>query len=316
MSLLNPRTLMNCSKLSLLFLHGLLLTVLHPAYAQSASNGEKASDKTSDKASNKALERVSTADKEQATDAKRFFNSEEWFLSWGYNKTHYSKSNINVSQPSLGNDFTVNAVQGHDEFSRPTCCSPDNLRWGRYLDEARVYALDVSLDHTKYTSTLGQVAFVSGKNSAGVGNQVLSSDYFTYMLHNGLNHVMVNLSYRKPLLGSLNETGNLSFIGKVGTGLAVVHPFNVMGGNENQMGKKTLTNALGFNNGWWRIVGTSTGLELGMRYVLMKPYYVEWINKQVFTSMSNIPVFQGSASQNLRSNEIIFNLGYTFNAMP
>ena len=98
---------MNCSKLSLLFLHGLLLTVLHPAYAQSASNGEKASDKTSDKASNKALERVSTADKEQATDAKRFFNSEEWFLSWGYNKTHYSKSNINVSQPALGNDFTV-----------------------------------------------------------------------------------------------------------------------------------------------------------------------------------------------------------------
>jgi len=82
------------------------------------------------------------------------------------------------------------------------------------------------------------------------------------------------------------------------------------------MGKKTLTNALGFNNGWWRIVGTSTGVELGMRYVLMKPYYVEWINKQVFTSMSNIPVFQGSASQNLRSNELIFNLGYTFNGMP
>jgi hypothetical protein len=48
----------------------------------------------------------------------------------------------------------------------------------------------------------------------------------------------------------------------------------------------------------------------------MKPYYVEWINKQVFTSMSNIPVFQGSASQNLRSNELIFNLGYTFNGMP
>jgi hypothetical protein len=53
-----------------------------------------------------------------------------------------------------------------------------------------------------------------------------------------------------------------------------------------------------------------------MRYVFLKPYYVEWVNKQIFTNMSNIPVNQGSASQNLRSNEIIFSLGYTFNGTP
>jgi hypothetical protein len=206
----------------------------------------------------------------------------------------------------------VNAVQGHDEFSHLTCCSPDNLRLGRYLNEEKTYALDLSLDHTKFTSTIGQVATITGKNSGGVGNQVLSNDYFSYMLHNGLNHVMVNLSYRKPLLGNLDETSNLAFIGKVGTGLAIVHPYSVVNGSEYQMGKKTLTNPLGFDNGWWRIVGTSTGVELGMRYTFMKPFYMEWTNKQVFTNMRNVPVFQGSASQNLRSNEIIFSVGYTF----
>jgi len=258
----------------------------------------------------------SAKDTQEPKDPSRFFKSDEWFFSWGYNKTHYSKSNINVVQPSLGNDYTVNAVQGHDEFSHVVCCSPDNLRWGRYLDESKVYALDLSLDHTKYTTTVGQVALITGKHSTGVGNQLLSADYFSYMLHNGLNQVMVNLSYRKPLLGALNETSNLSFIGKVGAGLAVVHPYSKIDGIEYEMGKKTLTNALGFNNGWWRIVGTSTSLELGMRYVFLKPYYVEWVNKQIFTNMSNIPVNQGSASQNLRSNEIIFSLGYTFNGTP
>lgn len=255
---------------------------------------------------------ASTSSAQESSSKSSFFKSDEWFFSWGYNKTHYSNSNINVSQPSLGNNFTVNGVQGHDEFSHVTCCSPDNLRLGRYLNAEKTYALDLSLDHTKFTSTIGQVALVTGKNSGGIGNQVLSNEFFSYMLHNGLNHVMVNLSYREPILGQLDETSNLTFIGKVGTGLAIVHPFSVINGSEYQMGKKTLTNPLGFDNGWWRIVGTSTGVELGMRYTFMKPFYVEWTNKQVFTNMHNVPVFQGSASQNLRSNEVIFSVGYTF----
>ncbi len=249
----------------------------------------------------------------QATQPQPFFNSDGWFFTWGYNKTHFSNSNINVSQPSLGNNFTVNGVQGHDEYHFPTCCSPDNLRLGRYLDDAKTIALDLSLDHTKFTSTIGQVANVTGTNSGGVGPQVLSTQYFSYMLHNGLNQIMANLSYRQPLLGTVDETSSLSLISKVGGGIAVVHPWSEINGNEYQMQTKTLTNALGFNNGWWRIVGTSTSVELGMRYVVSKPYYLEWSNKQIWTSMSNVPVYQGSASQKLRSNEIIFSLGYAFN---
>jgi len=249
----------------------------------------------------------------QKPDDSRLFKSEDWFFTWGYNKTHFSDSNINVSQPSLGNNFTVNGVQGHDEYHFPTCCSPDNLRLGRYLDEAKTVALDLSLDHTKFTSTIGQVANVTGTNKGGVGPQVLSNQFFSYMLHNGLNQIMVNLSYRKPFLGAPDETSGLSFISKVGAGIAVVHPWSEINGNEYQMEKKTLTNALGFNNGWWRIVGTSASVEFGMRYVVYKPFYLEWSNKQILTNMSNVPVYQGSASQKLRSNEMIFSLGYAFN---
>jgi hypothetical protein len=286
-----------------IFFSALTWLALSNAQAQNAPSSEDATT-------------IASSKDKDSTSSKSFFNSDEWFFSWGYNKTHYSNSNINVSQPNLGNNFTVNGVQGHDEFTHLVCCSPDNLRLGRYLDDSKKLALDLSLDHTKFTSTVGQVAFVSGKNSGGVGNQVLSSDYFSYMLHNGLNHIMVNLDYRKPLLGGMDETSSLSFIGKLGTGIAVVHPYSVIDGNEYVMGKKTLTDALGFNNGWWRIVGTSTGVELGLRYVFMKPFYLEWTNKQIFTNMSNVPVYQGSASQNLRSNEIIFSVGYSFGGKP
>jgi hypothetical protein len=243
---------------------------------------------------------------------KGFFSSGEWFFSWGYNKTTYSNSDINVSQPSLGNNFTVHDVQGHDEYVFPQCCSPDNLRIGRFIDEDKKFAVELSLDHTKYTSTEGQTALVTGANSGGVGNQQLTNQYFTYMLHNGLNHLMVDLVYRKSIFGELNATSNLAFIGKIGTGLAIVHPYNIINGNQNDEGQKEFRNYLGVNNGWWRIVGISTGVEVGVRYVVWKPVYLELTNKQIYTDMSNIPVYQGIASQKLWSHETVLSLGYTF----
>jgi len=243
---------------------------------------------------------------------KGFFNSGEWFFSWGYNKTYYANSDISVSQPSLGDNFTVHDVQGHDEYRVPECCSPDNLRLGRFFDDSKKVAIELSLDHTKYTTTDGQTAFVSGTNSGGVGNQKLTEPYFSYMLHNGLNHLMVDLVYRQPIFGELNETNSISFIGKVGTGLAIVHAYSVINGKQTDEGKKEFTNYIGVNNGWWRIVGISTGVEAGFRYVFYKPFYVELTDKQIYSDLSNVPVYQGTASQKLWSHEIVLSLGYIF----
>lgn len=251
---------------------------------------------------------------------KGFFSSDaEWFFSLGFNKTYYATSDIKIDQPSLGNSFTVNNAQGHDEYRTPGLRSPDNIRIGRFVDDAKLWAIDLSLDHDKYTVTPNQTALVTGTNNCGTtsstgsctGYQVLNANYFTYLLHNGLNHLMVDLTYRAPLFGSINETSSLSFIGKLGTGLAIVHPFNVIDGNQNDVGQKTLANVMGFNSGWWRIVGSSSGLETGVRYVFNKPWYVELTDKSIFTYMRNIPVYSGTATQSLWSNEIILSLGYT-----
>jgi hypothetical protein len=251
---------------------------------------------------------------------KGFFSSDaEWFFSLGFNKTYYANSDIKIEQSALGNSFTVNSAQAHDEYLTPGLRDPDNYRVGRFIDDEKIWALDLSLDHDKYTVTENQTALVTGtyncstSNSGScTGNQVLNANYFTYMLHNGLNHLMLDLTYRKPLIGSTNETSSLSFVGKLGTGLAIVHPFNVIDGHQNDVGQKALSNVLGFNSGWWRIVGSSTGLEAGVRYVISKPLYVELTDKSIFTYMRNIPVYSGTASQSILSNEIVLSIGYTF----
>ena len=252
---------------------------------------------------------------------KGFFSLDaEWYGSLGFNKTYYQNSDINISQP--GSNYTINSVQGHDEYKTPALRAPDNLRIGRFLDDEKKWGVELSLDHDKYTSTLGQTATVTGSiandtgpssTKLGVGpNNTLNSTTFSYMLHNGLNSLMVDLVYRKPLIGNVADSSSFSFIGKVGTGLAIVHPFNTIDGVDNSVGAKELSNVLGFNSGWWRIVGTSTGFEAGFRYVVKKPIYLELTNKQLFTQMSNIPVNQGHATQKLISNQYIISLGYEF----
>src|SRR5688572_16199747 len=38
----------------------------------------------------------------------------EFFFSWGYNGDSYAKSDLHISQPSLGNDFTFVGVEARD----------------------------------------------------------------------------------------------------------------------------------------------------------------------------------------------------------
>jgi hypothetical protein len=256
---------------------------------------------------------------------KGFFNLDaEWYGSMGFDKTYYHNSDINVSQPGLGNNFTVNSVQGHDEYKTPGLRSPDNLRIGRFIDSDRIWGVELSLDHNKFTSTANQTANVTGvmgpntnnnPNYLGLGSQQLTNQSFAYMLHNGLNSLMVSAVYRKPLIGQIADSSSLSFIAKIGTGLAIVHPYNEISGNENDVGQKNWTNVIGFNSGWWRIVGTSTGVEAGLRYEIKKPVYVEFTNKQIFTEMNNIPVYQGSSSQKLWSSQYVLSVGYEFGGL-
>jgi hypothetical protein len=251
----------------------------------------------------------------------RFFTDAEWYFSWGYNREFWSPSDIHVSQPSEGNDFTMHNVKGNDEPVNPLALfkgdffGPQyNIRIGRFINQDRTIAVELSIDHTKYATVPNQSVLVTGRiNGVPVHRiQQLTPDFFSQQLHNGANHIMLNAVYRLPLIGKTNETLSLAGIFKGGAGIMLPHTSNTIMGNPNNVGSKTLGNAIGFTNGWWQLNGWTAGVEIGVRFVIYKPFYLELTDKQAYSYLGNLPAYRGTVQQSLWMNEVILSLGFTY----
>ncbi len=73
----------------------------------------------------------------------RFFHEGEWYFSWGTSKQFWAPTDIHVSQPSQGNDFTIHGVVGHDEPGAASMLTGNlfgpqyNIRVGRFINDKR-----------------------------------------------------------------------------------------------------------------------------------------------------------------------------------
>jgi hypothetical protein len=250
----------------------------------------------------------------------RFFRDAEWYFSWGYSKEWWAPSDIHVSEPSLGNDFTLHSVRATDQFSASDIFSATdffgpqyNIRVGRFVNDDRTLAVELNLDHSKYTTNSGQTAQLTGLVGGVPTNSKiqLNSNVFSEVLHNGANHVMLNAVYRYPLIGQTNETLSVAGIAKAGVGLMVPHTSDTIFGNAVDVGQKTLGNSIGLDRGWWQLNGWTTGVELGFRVVLYKPVYLELTDKVAYSYLGDLPAYMGNIQQSLL-NEIVLSLGFTF----
>lgn len=250
-----------------------------------------------------------------------------WYASWGYSRQQYAPSDIRVSQPALGNDFTLRQVAGSDfpadlqetlgsitslEFTNPQ----ENIRIGRYLNAEKTFAIEFSLDHSKYNTNPNQTVAVSGKVANGTqpinGAMVLSPDNFNYNLHNGLNHIMVNAVWLHHLYGPENQPGDLQLISRVGAGILLPHADNVIFGNPNQVGPKNQNVCCTGSKDWWQINGWTTGVELGVRYAFYRSVYLELTSKLAYGSLKGVPVYQGTADHSLWMSEQVLSMGFHF----
>src|SRR5215475_2304562 len=84
----------------------------------------------------------------QQEKKKKHFIKEVYF-SWGYNKEWYTHSNVHISQPSLGNDYTFKGIKGHDHpgwdeglFSKALSIPQYNYRLGFVLNEEKGWAFE------------------------------------------------------------------------------------------------------------------------------------------------------------------------------
>jgi hypothetical protein len=241
-----------------------------------------------------------------------------WYVSWGYNSELWLPSNILVSQNGLGNNFVLSNVAGHDEpgwttgiFNKDLTVPQFNVRIGCFYNESHTRGLELNFDHTKYSTTENQVAHIKGTvNHQPVDEDVvLTKDYFTYYLHNGANHLMVNYVQRIPFRGKIGRPFSLEGVMKTGAGVMVPHASNRIMGNNNDVGPKEPGNWIGIKRAWWSYGGYTLGMEYGIRFAPCKNVFLELTDKIAFSHLSDIPVYQGFAHQDLVMMEGILSLG-------
>ncbi|OGT49873.1 MAG: hypothetical protein A3E82_00230 [Gammaproteobacteria bacterium RIFCSPHIGHO2_12_FULL_38_11] len=244
--------------------------------------------------------------------------TKKWYFSWGYNKDFWTNSNIHIVQPGLNNNFTINGVTATDYpgwntgiFNKDLMSPQYNIRIGRFINAAQTWAIELNFDHTKYNTTLNQVARVSGIiNGQPINqNEVLTPQYFSYALHNGANNLMLNVVRRKQMIDFPRAKLALVAVGKLGAGVMLPHPENTILGNTVNVGPKASGNYFGWKHGWWQMGGFTIGAEYGVQLVFHKTAYLELTNKEAYVNLSDIQVYDGTASQSMWLNETICSLG-------
>lgn len=236
------------------------------------------------------------------TEKKRF----QFYLSWGYNRDWFSRSNLHFSNPELGHDFVVEKVRAKDRpgFSQiiPLAKKFDfaipqyNYRLGLFFKNKPQWGFEISFDHTKYVMVEDQTLKVRGNifGAAIDTTMLISSTRFLHFEHtNGANFLMGNLINKKELFQSKRQ--RLMLIGKLGAGIVIPKTFVIFLGEE-------LDNK-------FHVAGYLSGFEASIRYQYQR-VFIDLSGKGVFANYTNVLVLPGTkANHHFWCFEAIATLG-------
>ena len=142
---------------------------------------------------------------------KRSWSAGTLFFYWGYNRSFYTKSNINFI--GTGYDFTLNGAKAVDRPSKKigTYFSPNeltvpqfNLRIGYNIKNN--WAISIGYDHMKYVLVENQPYSLSGYIKPGIDNVtnwsgnlnnepvITEQETFHYENTNGMNYIRLEVS--------------------------------------------------------------------------------------------------------------------------
>ncbi len=240
-----------------------------------------------------------------AQTAARAKKNGAFYLSWGYNTEWYTRSTVSVKQESLGNNYKLEKVNGHDhrgwdkdllhqDFTIPQY----NYRLGYYFNEKQDLAIEINFDHTKYIIADSQSIRLKGTlNGSPADTTIFFAEKagFHYFLNNGANFLLFNLVKRLPLYHTKDRNFYVDFTGKAGIGPVIPHVQNSFFGKENNQG---------FQFGGW-----NTGLETAVRVTFMRYAYLEFAQKVDYARYSHLRVYQGRARQSFGTYELILSIG-------
>jgi len=229
----------------------------------------------------------------------------EMYLSWGYHTENYRPVELSLTQPSAGIDFTLHAVDFHDNkgwdkglFSHSLTGPQYNFQIGYFFKKNTSF--EVNFVHAKAIVTQNQSVQMTGtlNNQPVNTNVVLSEDVLKYQLNNGANFALFNIVQRFPLLRKPGQTGSLSVLTKAGMGFVVPHVDNTLFGVHNDEG--------------FEFSGPDLGIEIAVRLHLFRAFFAEFCQKGVYARYRNLNINQGSAEQELWAHVSSLSFGASF----
>jgi hypothetical protein len=240
--------------------------------------------------------------------------SGEFYFSWGYNTEWYTKSNVNISQPSLGNEYTFVGISGHDHkgwdeglFSKALTIPQYNYRLGYIFNKKKGLGVEINFDHTKFIFGDNQMVHMKGKyDNKPVDGQVLFADSTAgsnsssyYYLNNGANFLLFNIVKRWHIFVNRKETIRIDGLGKFGIGPVIPHVQN----------KFFLQPE---NDPHFQLGGWNVGVEGDLRFTFFQYVYLEYGNKLDYARYSGLKIYQGTARQAFGTYEMMLSLGLSF----
>jgi hypothetical protein len=231
----------------------------------------------------------------------------EFYFSWGYNTEWFTKSNVSISQPELGNNYTFKNISGHDHkgwneslFTSALTIPQYNYRIGFILNKKKGIGFEINFDHTKFIFSEGDARIKGTFAGKPVDSTIAfnQGNGFFYYLNNGANFLLFNIVKRWNIYESKNENLKVDFLGKAGIGPVIPHVENSFFGKKNDPG---------FQFGGWNI-----GVEGALRATFFKYVFLEYTNKLDYARYSGLKVYKGTAKQAFGTYEMVLNLGLSF----
>ncbi len=227
------------------------------------------------------------------------------YVSWGYNKDWFSRSDIHFYNPETdAYDFVLENVKAKDKpglayiFSSDLSVPQYVYRLGYYFEKYQA-GLEISFDHTKYIMLQNQVVHLKGRiNERYYDQDTLIHPAFVQFEHtNGANFLMLNLVKRIHLHQTANKKFNSWVMVKIGAGPVVPKTDVTLFGQR-------LDNC-------FHIAGYVTGIETGFRLEMLHYFFLEPSVKGTFANFNRVlTVSEGKAHHHFWTLEAILSGGF------
>jgi hypothetical protein len=243
-----------------------------------------------------------------AQDSLKFSHETGFYISWGYNKDYFSKSDIHFKDKGIDNyDFTLKDTKakdlpGFNKILKSDISIPQYVyRLGYYFKKKSQFGIELNFDHAKYIIYDNQTLRVTGQiRGRAIDKDTLVDNNFIHLEHtNGANFLMANMLYRIKLYESAHHNSALSLVFKTGMGTVI---------------PKTDVTFMGTRlDNRFHIAGFIVGEEITIRYRIYKGLISEFSSKNAYANYCNaLGVGSARVTHSFFTTMLILTLGYQF----